>query len=90
MSVAGQGPAAGSSVGAGRDQGRRRGEETNGRKRHIGVDTFGLLLDAMVAGPSVTDRDTGTAARLRRDLADVSQAIPIRSIGLRARCSALC
>ncbi|MEU0634195.1 transposase [Streptomyces sp. NPDC005989] len=31
----------------------------NGRKRHIVVDTLGLLLTVMVTAASVTDRDAG-------------------------------
>ncbi|CAM5587808.1 transposase (plasmid) [Streptomyces viridifaciens] len=35
------------------------GKKLNGRKRHIVVDTLGLLLAVMVTAPSVTDRETG-------------------------------
>ncbi|MEU5093140.1 transposase, partial [Streptomyces sp. NPDC021356] len=35
------------------------GKKVNGRKRHITVDTLGLLLAVMVTAASVTDRDAG-------------------------------
>ncbi len=35
------------------------GKKTNGRKRHIVVDTLGLLLVVMVTAASVQDRDAG-------------------------------
>ncbi|MFG2426154.1 IS5 family transposase [Streptomyces sp. NPDC048448] len=35
------------------------GKKVNGRKRHIVVDTLGLLLHVMVTAASVTDRDAG-------------------------------
>ncbi|MFC9758826.1 IS5 family transposase [Streptomyces sp. NPDC056921] len=35
------------------------GKKVNGRKRHIVVDTLGLLLTVMVTAASVTDRDAG-------------------------------
>ncbi|QLH25435.1 IS5 family transposase [Streptomyces sp. Rer75] len=43
------------------------GKKVNGRKRHIVVDTLGLLLAVMVTAASVTDRDAGRVllARLR-------------------------
>jgi len=41
------------------------GKKCNGRKRHIVVDTLGLLLVVMVTAASVQDRDGGRAA-LRR------------------------
>lgn len=43
------------------------GKKVNGRKRHIVVDTLGLLLAVMVTAASVTDRDAGQTllARLR-------------------------
>jgi transposase len=43
------------------------GKKVNGRKRHIVVDTLGLLLTVMVTAASVTDRDAGRTllARLR-------------------------
>ncbi|MFD7731288.1 IS5 family transposase [Kitasatospora phosalacinea] len=43
------------------------GKKVNGRKRHIVVDTLGLLLTVMVTTASVTDRDAGQTllARLR-------------------------
>ncbi|WNO76818.1 transposase [Streptomyces sp. AM8-1-1] len=43
------------------------GKKVNGRKRHIAVDTLGLLLAVMVTAASVTDRDAGQTllARLR-------------------------
>ncbi|MCX4870943.1 IS5 family transposase (plasmid) [Streptomyces sp. NBC_00257] len=43
------------------------GKKVNGRKRHIVVDTLGLLLTVMVTAASVTDRDAGQTllARLR-------------------------
>ncbi|GAA3827984.1 hypothetical protein GCM10023083_71270 [Streptomyces phyllanthi] len=37
------------------------GKKVNGRKRHIVVDTLGLLLAVMVTAASVTDRDAGQA-----------------------------
>jgi transposase len=44
------------------------GKKINGRKRHIVVDTLGLLLAATVTAASVTDRDAGHSllARLRQ------------------------
>lgn len=44
------------------------GKKVNGRKRHIVVDTFGLLLAVTVTAASVIDRDAGREllARLRR------------------------
>jgi len=50
--------------GRGRNHPRERG---NGRKRHIVVDTLGLLLTVMVTAASVTDREAGRTllARLR-------------------------
>lgn len=43
------------------------GKKVNGRKRHIVVDTLGLLLTVVVTAASVTDRDAGQTllARLR-------------------------
>jgi transposase len=43
------------------------GKKINGRKRHIVVDTMGLLLTVMVTAASVTDREAGQVllARLR-------------------------
>ncbi|MFD8726361.1 IS5 family transposase, partial [Streptomyces sp. NPDC059629] len=43
------------------------GKKVNGRKRHIVVDTLGLLLAVMVTAASVTDREAGGTllARLR-------------------------
>ncbi|MEU8927732.1 IS5 family transposase [Kitasatospora sp. NPDC048545] len=43
------------------------GKKVNGRKRHIVVDTLGLLLTVMVTAASVTDRDAGQTllARIR-------------------------
>ncbi|MET9619016.1 IS5 family transposase, partial [Kitasatospora indigofera] len=43
------------------------GKKVNGRKRHIVVDTLGLLLAVIVTAASVTDRDAGRTllARLR-------------------------
>ncbi|MFF9498492.1 IS5 family transposase [Streptomyces sp. NPDC014656] len=43
------------------------GKKVNGRKRHIVVDTLGLLLAVMVTAASVTDREAGgqLLARLR-------------------------
>lgn len=43
------------------------GKKVNGRKRHIVVDTLGLLLTVMVTAASVTDREAGGTllARLR-------------------------
>ncbi|MGY0070532.1 transposase [Streptomyces sp. QTS137] len=35
------------------------GKKTNGRKRHIVVDTTGLLLTVMVTAASATDREAG-------------------------------
>lgn len=44
------------------------GKKVNGRKRHIVVDTLGLLLAVMVTAASVTDREAGhkLLARLRQ------------------------
>ncbi|MFD8705380.1 transposase [Kitasatospora sp. NPDC059648] len=43
------------------------GKKVNGRKRHIVVDTLGLLLAVLVTAASVTDRGAGQtlSARLR-------------------------
>ncbi|MFF0747126.1 IS5 family transposase [Streptomyces sp. NPDC004111] len=41
------------------------GKKVNGRKRHIVVDTLGLLLAAMVTAASVTDREAGQALLAR-------------------------
>ena len=35
----------------------RRGKKTNGRKRHIAVDTIGLLLTELITAAGVQDRD---------------------------------
>ncbi|WP_369776476.1 transposase [Streptomyces sp. R33] len=35
------------------------GKKVNGRKRHIVVDTLGLLLAVTVTAASVTDREAG-------------------------------
>ncbi|MFD7017388.1 transposase [Streptomyces sp. NPDC059161] len=35
------------------------GKRVNGRKRHIVVDTLGLLLVVMVTAASATDRESG-------------------------------
>lgn len=40
------------------------GKKVNGRKRHIIVDTFGLLLVVLVTAASVQDRDGGRRAML--------------------------
>ncbi|MBB5940452.1 IS5 family transposase [Streptomyces zagrosensis] len=44
------------------------GKKVNGRKRHIVVDTLGLLLTVVVTAASVTDREAGQTllARLRK------------------------
>ena len=36
---------------------RHKGKKTNGRKRHIVVDTMGLLLAVIITAASVQDRD---------------------------------
>ena len=41
------------------------GKRVNGRKRHIVVDTLGLLLAVMVTAASVTDRDAGQTLLVR-------------------------
>ena len=48
-------------------RGRHKGKKVNGRKRHVVVDTAGLLLLVMVTTASVQDRDGGARAleRLR-------------------------
>lgn len=59
----------------GRDsRGYDAGKRTNGRKRHVVVDTLGLLLVVMVTAASVQDRDGGrdVLARLRAALPGVS------------------
>ena len=38
------------------------GKKINGRKRHIAVDTIGLLLTVLVTAASVQDRDARQAA----------------------------
>jgi transposase len=40
-----------------RDRGYDAGEKINGRKRHIAVDTGGLLLAVVITAASVQDRD---------------------------------
>jgi transposase len=49
------------------------GKKVNGRKRHIVVDTIGLLLVVMVTAASVQDRDGGRGilGRLHRALSSV-------------------
>jgi hypothetical protein len=37
----------------------REAQEINGKKRHIRVDTLGLLLDALVHPADIQDRDGG-------------------------------
>lgn len=59
----------------GRDsRGYDAGKRTNGRKRHVVVDTLGLLLVVLVTAASVQDRDGGrdVLARLRAALPGVS------------------
>lgn len=51
-------------VGAG-SRGYDAGKKVNGRKRHIVVDTTGLLLLVMVTAASVQDRDGGARALQR-------------------------
>ncbi|MCA1677748.1 MAG: IS5 family transposase [Actinobacteria bacterium] len=46
---------------AGASRGYDAGKKINGRKRHIVVDTIGLLLVVMVTAASVQDRDGGRA-----------------------------
>jgi putative transposase len=48
-----------------RSFGLRRGQEGHGRKRHILVDTLGLLLSVIVHPADIQDRD-GTFHSLRR------------------------
>ncbi|MQA17687.1 MAG: IS5 family transposase, partial [Pseudonocardiaceae bacterium] len=57
-------------VGAG-SRGYDAGKKINGRKRHIVVDTTGLLLVVLVTAASVQDRDGG-----RRVLDRVKMAMP--------------
>jgi transposase len=45
----------------GQDRGYDAGKRTRGRKRHIAVDTLGLLLVVMVTSASVQDRHGGKA-----------------------------
>lgn len=54
-------------VGAG-DRGYDAGKRVNGTKRHIAVDTLGLLLAVLVTGAGVQDRDGARPllARMRR------------------------
>ncbi len=40
------------------------GKKVNGTKRHVAVDTLGLLLVVLVTAASVQDRDGGYAGRL--------------------------
>jgi transposase len=47
----------GSEMGARRDRGYDAGKKINGTKRHIAVDTLGLLLTVLVTAASVQDRD---------------------------------
>jgi transposase len=44
-----------------RSRGWDAGKKVNGRKRHLAVDTLGLLLVVMVTAASVQDRDAGRA-----------------------------
>jgi transposase len=48
---------------AGASRGYDAGKKINGRKRHIVVDTIGLLLIVMVSAASVQDRDGGPRRR---------------------------
>lgn len=60
-------------VGAG-SRGYDAGKKINGRKRHIAVDTLGLLLAVMVTAASVQDRDgaCGLLAGLRERFSTIS------------------
>jgi DDE family transposase len=42
------------------------GKKINGTKRHIAVDTLGLLLTVLVTAASVQDRDAGQAGGILR------------------------
>jgi len=44
-----------------RSRGWDAGKKVNGRKRHLAVDTLGLLLVVMVTAASIQDRDAGRA-----------------------------
>jgi putative transposase len=46
-------------TGAGEERGFDAGKKVKGRKRHIAVDTLGLLLLVLVTSASVHDRDGG-------------------------------
>jgi transposase len=52
------------------DQGYDAAKKVHGRKRHLAVDTCGLLLEILITPASVQDRDGGRRLlwRLRRDL----------------------
>ena len=52
---------AGSTVGK-ETRGRDAGKKVNGRKRHLVVDTMGLLIVVLVTAASVQDRDGGVRA----------------------------
>src|SRR3712207_3812170 len=56
------------------------GKKTNGRKRHLVVDTGGLLLVVLVTAASVQDRDGGVrvdrkSTRLNSSHANISEAV---------------
>ncbi|MFE2912254.1 IS5 family transposase [Kitasatospora indigofera] len=51
-------------------------KKINGRKRHIAVDTLGLLLVVMVTAASVSDRDAGRDL-LQRQWAVVRASLPV-------------
>lgn len=55
----------------GEERGFDAGKKTTGRKRHVIVDTLGLVLTVMVSSASVQDRPGG-----RRILARLSQCLP--------------
>jgi len=66
----------GSEMVARRDRGFDAGKKINGRKRHIAVDTGGLLLTVLVTAASVQDRDAAKPLlwNLRRAFPSVALA----------------
>lgn len=58
----------------GQDRGYDAGKKTPGRKRHVAVDTLGLLLVVMVTAADVQDRDGGQGLlwRLRAQVRSVA------------------
>jgi len=58
----GQSVPGGSTVGGKDSRGYDAGKKVDGRKRHLVVDTMGLLIVVLVTAASVQDRDGGITA----------------------------